>query len=120
MRRTSEAVVSVQTNEPVKIDNDIFWSSPLLEKLNGTDLIEGSVDADNVFGAVKNGGGCAKIVAQDKQNPPQLLSQAAYDALADPLASDRAVYGWKSLNPDGTYPVGGVDAVQDQTLYLIF
>ena len=117
---SSEAVVSVQTDEPVKIDNDIFWSSPLLEKLNGTDLIEGSVDADNVFGAVKNGGGCAKIVAQDKSDPPQLLSQAAYDALADQNHPDRAVYGWKSLNPDGTYPVGGVDAVQDQTLYLIF
>lgn len=115
---SSEAIASIQANTVGQIDTDIYWTSPLQEQIDGIDLVDGSMDVDVVFGAVKNGGGVEKIVANDKQDPPQLLTQAAYDALADinletHTAAERAAYGWSSTGIQ-------IDVVQADTLYIIF
>ena len=113
---SSTAVASIQiTDGGSNVDTGLSWSSPLLEKLNGRDLIDGSVDVDVINGSVKNGGGVAKIVATDRQDPPQLLTQAAYNALANPSSTLRSQYGWRSSLDEG-----GIDTVQEDTLYLIF
>ena len=112
----TEATVSVvaNTTNVGQIDSSITWSPPAIQELNGVDLIDNSVDVDRVYQAVKNGGGVEKIVATDRQNPPQLLTQAAYDALSNLNSSSRAKYGW-------TYnATEGYDTIHDDTLYIIF
>jgi len=112
----TEATVSVVANNTNvnQIDNTITWSTPVLQELNGVDLIDNSVDVDRVYQAIKNGGGVEKIVATDRQDPPQLLTQAAYDALANINDPNREQYGW-------TYnSTQGYDTVHDDTLYIIF
>lgn len=108
-----EAVASVLANDSVQIDDDIYWSTPVQEVLNGADIT--NQDVDRIFGAVKNGGGVEKIVATDRLG--NLLTQAAYDSLADTSEPDSrtTLYGWR--NSDA---LGGADRVDAQTLYLIF
>ena len=111
-----EATVSVvaNTSNIGQIDASISWSPPAIQELNGVDLIDNSVDVDRVYQAVKNGGGVEKIVATDRQDPPQLLTQAAYDALSNTEDPTRSQYGW-------TYnATSGYDTVHDDTLYIIF
>ena len=113
---SSTATVSIDSLKNPAIDTSIFWSRPEIEQINGQDILDDSVDSSVVFGVVKNGGGVQKIVAQDRADPPQLLTQAAYDALADVNTANRFQnYGWRSSQDQG-----GVDTVQDDTLYLIF
>lgn len=107
-----EAVASVQTTDSLQIDDSLYWSNAVLEQISGIDL--DSVDVDRVFGSVKNGGGVSKIVATDRLD--NLLTQAAYDALANTTSPNRTnLYGWRNAGDPG-----GVDTVQSDTLYLIF
>lgn len=94
-------------------DDDITWLPPRLDSVNGADIDEESIDVGSVYGSVKNGGGCAKIVAALRDGRP--LTQEAYDALADygPDMTDEQIqrrnsFGW-------LYD----DQVHYNTLYII-
>jgi hypothetical protein len=112
----SEAKVSVPVGSNLihkdLHDNNITWSPPKLESVNGADIDEESIDVGSVYGSVKNGGGCAKIVAALRDGNP--LTQEAYDALAEyPATTDaqkarRNSFGWKND-----------DRVHENTLYII-
>lgn len=107
-----------------RLDTDISWTRPTLEQLNGFDFKDDTIDVDKIFGVVKNAGGVSKIQALDYQTTPQLITQAAFDALALPATTNenkttRAQYGWR--NGDVGAPDYGItDSIQDDTFYLIF